>query len=92
MNSSHWFAPTVGKKSGNLFDDPDAAKYTPPPVTITCKPGDSLDHIEDGSIDVVVMGPALLRKRHVRRVVGLFLRLAQAHRRACPSPSYSGGI
>ena len=49
--------PDVGKKSGNLFDDPDAAKYTPPPVTITCKPGDSLDHIEDGSIDVVVMDP-----------------------------------
>ena len=27
------------------------------PVTITCKPGDSLDHIEDGSIDLVVMDP-----------------------------------
>ena len=36
---------------------PTAAEYTPPPVTITCKPGDSLDHIEDGSIDVVVMDP-----------------------------------
>ena len=34
-----------------------AARYTPPPVTITCKPGDSLDHIEEGSIDVVVMDP-----------------------------------
>ena len=29
----------------------------PPPVTITCKPGDGLDHIEDGSIDAVVMDP-----------------------------------
>ncbi len=28
-----------------------------PPVTITCKPADSLDHIEDASIDVVVMDP-----------------------------------
>ena len=45
------------KKSGTLFDDADAAEYTPPPITVTCKPGDSLDHIEDGSIDVVVMDP-----------------------------------
>ena len=29
----------------------------PPPVTITCKPGDSLDHIPDGSVDAVVMDP-----------------------------------
>ncbi len=29
----------------------------PPPITITCKPGDGLDHIEDGSIDAVVMDP-----------------------------------
>ena len=42
---------------GDLFDEADAAEYTPPPVTITCKPGDSLDHIEDGSIDAVVMDP-----------------------------------
>ena len=49
--------PDAEKKSGNLFDDADAAEYTPPSVTITCKPGDSLDHVEDGSIDVVVMDP-----------------------------------
>lgn len=29
----------------------------PPPLTITCKPGDNLDHIADGSVDVVVMDP-----------------------------------
>ena len=29
----------------------------PPPVTITCKPGDSLDHVRDASIDAVVMDP-----------------------------------
>ena len=29
----------------------------PPPVTVTCKPGDSLDHIRDASIDAVVMDP-----------------------------------
>ena len=49
--------PDAEKKSGTLFDHADAAEYTPPPITVTCKPGDSLDHIEDGSIDVVVMDP-----------------------------------
>ncbi len=38
---------------GNLF----AADPEPPPVTVTCKSGDSLDHIGDGSIDAVVMDP-----------------------------------
>ena len=42
-----------GKGNGDFF----AAGHTPPPITITCKPGDSLDHIEDGSIDAVVMDP-----------------------------------
>ena len=49
--------PGADNKNNDLFDDADAAEYTPPPITITCKPGDSLDHIEDGSIDVVVMDP-----------------------------------
>ncbi len=43
--------------SGGLFDDADAVEYTPPPLTITCKPGDSLDHIAEGSVDAVVMDP-----------------------------------
>ena len=33
------------------------AASEPPPVTITCKPGDALDHIADSSIDAVVMDP-----------------------------------
>ena len=37
---------------GGLFAAADA-----PPVTITCKPGDSLDHVADASVDVVVMDP-----------------------------------
>ena len=49
--------PEANGGSGDLFADVGAEKYTPPPVTITCKPGDSLDHVEDGSIDVVVMDP-----------------------------------
>lgn len=31
--------------------------FVPPPVTLTCKSGDSLDHIADASIDAVVMDP-----------------------------------
>ncbi|MYK32343.1 MAG: DUF1156 domain-containing protein [Boseongicola sp. SB0670_bin_30] len=45
---------------GDLFHRPDAAKYTPPSITITCKPGDSLEHIEDGSVDAVIMAPPYL--------------------------------
>ena len=43
-----------GQRS-DLFDP--AEPRQPPPVTITCKSADSLDHIESGSIDAVVMDP-----------------------------------
>ena len=49
--------PEANGDVGDLFNDASTAEYNPPPVTITCKPGDSLDHIEDSSIDVVVMDP-----------------------------------
>ena len=49
--------PEENGGSGDLFADVAVGKYTPPRVTITCKPGDSLDHVQDGSIDVVVMDP-----------------------------------
>ena len=48
--------PDAAGASPDLFTGLDTT-YTPPPITITCKPGDSLDHIEDGSIDAVVMDP-----------------------------------
>lgn len=35
----------------------DGGGFTPPTVTLTCKSGDSLDHIADGSVDAVVMDP-----------------------------------
>jgi putative DNA methylase len=35
----------------------DVTNYTPPPITITAKPGDQLDHIADRSVDAVVMDP-----------------------------------
>ena len=43
--------------TGDLFHDTNAETHAPPPVTITCKSADSLDHIEDGSIDAVIMDP-----------------------------------
>ena len=49
--------PEANDAVGDLFDSARAAEYTPPQITITCKPGDSLDHIEDGSIDAVIMDP-----------------------------------
>jgi adenine-specific DNA methylase len=36
---------------------PAAPEYIPPPMTITCKSGDRLDHIADGTVDAVVMDP-----------------------------------
>ena len=46
-----------GEENGDLFAEGKATKFTPPPINITSKPGDSLDHLEDGSIDAVVMDP-----------------------------------
>ena len=47
--------------TADLLDqsDPRAApdRPAPPPVTITCKSGDSLDHLAAGSVDAVVMDP-----------------------------------
>ena len=53
--------PGAGGDTG-LFDtagsEPtDRGKRAPPAITITCKPGNSLDHINDGSIDAVVIDP-----------------------------------
>ena len=50
--------PTHAGRSGpNDRGDGGAPTTAPPPITITCKPGDSLDHLGDASIDVVVMDP-----------------------------------
>ena len=46
--------------TGDLLDAAESKPVetpAPPPVTITCKSGDSLDHLADGSIDAVVMDP-----------------------------------
>ena len=49
--------PHADIENDDLFDGANTANYAPPPITISCKPGDSLDHVEDGSIDAVVMDP-----------------------------------
>ena len=49
--------PETIDANGDLFHGSDAAEYAAPPITITCKPGDSLDHIENSSVDAVIMDP-----------------------------------
>ena len=49
--------PGADGDAGDLFAGTGVDTSARPPVTITCKPGDSLDHIADGSIDLVVMDP-----------------------------------
>lgn len=44
-------------RNGPLFADDSAVSFTPPPINITCKSGDNLDHLADGSVDVIVMDP-----------------------------------
>lgn len=46
---------TPRNDNGPLFDNQE--RTAPPPVTITAKPGAALDHIDDGSVDAVVMDP-----------------------------------
>ena len=41
----------------DIFDQTTETASKPPPVTITCKSADALDHIESASIDAVVMDP-----------------------------------
>ena len=43
----------VRPESGGLLDDAVPA----PPVTVSCKPADGLDHLAEASVDVVVMDP-----------------------------------
>ena len=49
--------PETNDPERTLYPSAHPTEYSPPPITITCKPGDSLDHIADGSIDAVVMDP-----------------------------------
>jgi len=44
-------------ETDGLFAHIDPDNDDPPPVTVTCKSGDSLDHIADASVDLVVMDP-----------------------------------
>ncbi|MDE0441393.1 MAG: DUF1156 domain-containing protein [Gammaproteobacteria bacterium] len=45
-------------RPGDARSDPQMFEgKQPPPVAVTCRPGDRLDHMESGSVDVVVMDP-----------------------------------
>jgi putative DNA methylase len=48
--------PSV-KTEIDLLSAVELAPYIPPEVTVTCKSADSLEHIADRSVDVVVMDP-----------------------------------
>ena len=51
---------TAASAAGDLFAGHEAvstADSAPPPVAVTCKSADSLDHLADGSIDAIVMDP-----------------------------------
>lgn len=41
----------------DLLSPIEKSSFKSPPLEITCKSGDSLDHVADGSVDVVVMDP-----------------------------------
>ena len=43
-------------QAGDMLATP-TDRAAAPPITITCKPGEALDHIVDASVDVVVMDP-----------------------------------
>jgi len=49
--------PAVAVGNGPLFANGSSASFTPPPISITCKSADNLDHLADASIDVIVMDP-----------------------------------
>jgi putative DNA methylase len=43
--------------NGPLFENGSSGALPPPPIAITCKSADNLDHLGDASIDVIVMDP-----------------------------------
>ena len=45
------------KKKGDNADMFTSSDFSPPPVTVTCKSADGLDHVADASVDVMVMDP-----------------------------------
>lgn len=45
------------RQSALALAEAPAHYFVPPPITLTCKSADSLDHVADGSIDCVVMDP-----------------------------------
>jgi putative DNA methylase len=46
-----------GETINDLLSAAASAPYTPPPLSISCKSADALDHVADQSVDVVVIDP-----------------------------------
>jgi adenine-specific DNA methylase len=49
--------PDADAANGPLFANGNSERLTPPPIAVTCKSADNLDHLGDASIDVIVMDP-----------------------------------
>lgn len=49
--------PNNAHRNGPLFANDGGGSFTPPPIAITCKSAENLDHLDEGSIDVIVMDP-----------------------------------
>ena len=47
----------VNGPQNEMFEEAKRKEIVAPRINITCKPGDSLDHVEDESIDAVVIDP-----------------------------------
>ena len=47
----------LATSNGPLFENGSSVPFTPPPIAITCRSADNLDHLADASIDVIVMDP-----------------------------------
>lgn len=52
----HQGGKAAGQRHPDFFDS-ELSSQRSPPITLTCKAGDSLDHIADASVDAVVMDP-----------------------------------
>ena len=73
--------PEADGGNEDLFAENGTTKFVPPTISITCKPGDSLNQIEDGSIDAVVMDPPYGANVMYAecRAVGLLLRVVETN-------------
>ena len=88
--------PKTNTANGDLFNDANGVEHTSSPITITCKSGDSLDHLEDRCIDAVIIDPPYEANVMYAELSDFFYVWAEAHcwprlPRALPSAAYRQG-